>query len=167
MDVSNRADVAPPDETKPIFDDYNLSVARLFLIGCFLLFSVFAFSQEPVVQEPPEEDVNPHTVKEYTFNPLQAAKELKVGNYYFKKGSHRAAAKRFEEALKWDPNSADAYLRLGDAKSKLGDAAAAKAAYLKYIEIEPESKEAAALRKKLGVTPPAGNAAPPSPRESK
>jgi tetratricopeptide (TPR) repeat protein len=127
-----------------------------------------ASAQEAVVQEPPEEDVNPQAVKEYSFNPLQAAKEIKVGNYYFKKGSHRAAARRFEEALKWDPNSAEAYRRLGDSKNKLGDTAAARTAYLKYLELEPDSKEAASIRKKVGpeaAKPPGGSGARSSPRE--
>jgi tetratricopeptide (TPR) repeat protein len=146
---------------------YTLSVARLWLIAWFFVVSLVGLGQEPVLQEPPEEDVNPQAVKEYTFNPLQAAKEIKVGNYYFKKGSHRAAAKRFEEAVKWDPNSAEAYLRLAEARTKLGDSAAARAAYLKYIEIEPDSKEAAAIRKKLRVTQPAASSAHASQRESK
>jgi tetratricopeptide (TPR) repeat protein len=150
-----------------ILGGYTLSVARLFLVGCLVVFSAVAFSQETVVQEPPEEDVNPNLVKEYTFNPLQAEKEIKVGNYYFKKGSHRAAAKRFEEAIKWNPSSAEAYLKLGDAKARLGDSAAARAAYAKYVEIEPDSKEAATLRKKYGITPPTGSSAQASPRESK
>jgi Tfp pilus assembly protein PilF len=123
------------------------------------------------VQEPPEEDVNPQAVKEYTFNPLQAAKEIRVGNYYFKKGSHRAAAKRFEEALKWDPNSAEAYLRLGHTRSKLGDNTAARAAYEKYLELAPDSKEAESIRKKVSknnVKRPSGAAgAPASPGESR
>ena len=122
------------------------------------------------VQEPPEEDVNPQAVKEYTFNPLQAAKEIRVGNYYFKKGSYRAAAKRFEEALKWDPNAAEAYLRLGDTRTKLGDNAAARAAYEKYLELDPDSKESSSIRKKLGkdaVKPrDAGSRAPSSRGES-
>jgi tetratricopeptide (TPR) repeat protein len=149
------------------FRGYTLSVARLSVLACLLLFGGIGFAQETVVQEPPEEDVNPQSVKEYTFNPIQAAKEIKVGNYYFKKGSHRAAAKRFEEAVKWDPNSGEAYLRLAEARTKLGDGDAAKAAYLKYVEIEPDSKEAATIRKKLGVKPPAASSAQASPRESK
>lgn len=116
-----------------------------------LLTALLLMPQAPAqqVQEPPEEDVNPNAVKEYTFNPLQAAKEIKVGNYYFKKGSHRAAAKRFEEALKWDPNSTEAYLRLGHTRAKLGDHSAARAAYEKYLELAPDSKEAESIRKKL------------------
>ncbi len=31
--------------------------------------------------------------KEYAFNPLQATKEVEIGNYYFKKKNYRAAAK--------------------------------------------------------------------------
>jgi tetratricopeptide (TPR) repeat protein len=104
---------------------------------------------EVVVQEPPEEDVAPNAVKEYAFNPLQAGKEMKVGNYYFKKGSYRAALRRFEEALKWDPNTADAWLRIGEAQSKLGNDKAAREAFNKYLELEPDSKDAAAVRRKL------------------
>ena len=123
-------------------------MTRLFLAGLVLLVAASAQTQEP-----PEEDVNPTAVKEYTFNPLQATKELKVGNYYFKKGSYRAAARRFEEALKWDPNSAEACLRLGDSKSKLGDKAGSRAAYEKYLEIDSDSRQADEIRKKLGKPP--------------
>jgi tetratricopeptide (TPR) repeat protein len=158
---------SPDYETNPISGGYTLSVARLSLAVSLFVVSGLALAQEPVVQEPPEEDVNTSAVKEYTFNPLQAAKEIRVGNYYFKKGSHRAAARRFEEALKWDPNSAEAYLRLGDTKTKLGDKAAARAAYLKYLELEPESREAAAIRKKVGVMPPPAPPAQASPHASK
>src|ERR1039458_1304928 len=50
---------------------------------------------------PPEEDKS-IAVPVYGFNPLQAQKEINVGNQYFKKGSYRAAAGRFEEATKWN-----------------------------------------------------------------
>jgi tetratricopeptide (TPR) repeat protein len=101
------------------------------------------------VQEPPEEDVG-SLPKEYAFNPLQATKDLQIGNYYFKKGSYKAAAKRFEEATKWNPGYADAYLRLAEAKHKLNDKPAEIQAYKKYLEIEPDGKDAAAVRKKVG-----------------
>lgn len=102
-------------------------------------------------QEPPEEDVSVQAAKEYAFNPLQASKEMKVAAYYFKKGSYKAAARRFEEALKWDPNATEAWLRLGDAHSKLGDEKAAREAYAKYLELAPDAKDAAAVRKKLAT----------------
>lgn len=101
---------------------------------------------EPV--EPPEEDAGRQT-KEYAFNPLQAARELKVGNYYFRKGSHKAAAQRFLEASRWDPSLAEAYLRLGEAREKLKDIAAAHEAYAKYLELAPDARNAADIRRKL------------------
>jgi tetratricopeptide (TPR) repeat protein len=105
--------------------------------------------QEPVTQEPPEEDVS-SLPKEYALNPLQAEKEYRVGLYYLKKGTVKAAARRFEEATKWNPGYAEAYARLGDALSRLRDEKAAHEAYKKYLELQPEGKEAAAVRKKLG-----------------
>ncbi len=98
--------------------------------------------------EPPEEDET-LAVKEYTFNPLQAEKELRVGNFYFKKGSYRAAALRFREATRWNPNWAEAWLRLGEAQEKLGDEKAAREAYEKFLELAPKHKRAAEIRKKL------------------
>jgi len=118
-----------------------------------------ALAQKPAPQEPPEEDESLQE-REYAFNPLQAEKELKVGNFYFKKGSYRAAASRFEEATKWNPGYAEAYLRLGQAQEKLAEAEiqpeekqkaveAARRAYEKYLELAPRGKEAESVRKKL------------------
>ena len=101
------------------------------------------------VQEPPEEDTA-NAPKEYSFNPLQADKEMKIGEFYFKKKNYRAASNRFEEASKWNPGFGKAYFRLAEAKEKLHDMAAAKAAYKKYLEVEPDGKDAAAAKKKLG-----------------
>lgn len=106
--------------------------------------------EDPAKQEqaPPEEDES-LAPKEYSFNPLQAEKELRIGNYYFKKGSYRAAAQRFQEATKWNNNFADAYLRLGEADEKQKEWKGAREAYSKYLELAPESKNAAAIKKKL------------------
>jgi len=106
----------------------------------------------PKSQEPAEEDES-LTVKEYSFNPLQAEKEVKIGAYYFKKGSYRAATQRFREAARWDPANAEAWLRLGEAQDKLKDRAAAREAYSKYLELKPDAKDAAEIRKKLARKP--------------
>jgi tetratricopeptide (TPR) repeat protein len=99
-------------------------------------------------QEPPEEDESLKP-KEYTFNPLEAEKDLKVGNFYFKKGNYKGALNRFREATRWNPGYAEAYLRLGESEEKLKDAKAAREAYAKYVELAPDSKEAVSLKKKL------------------
>ena len=83
-----------------------------------LILSVALSAQEklpppPKEEEPPEEDVSLKP-KEYSFNPLQASKELRIGEYYFKKKNYRAAASRFREATHWNPSFADAFLRLAE-----------------------------------------------------
>jgi tetratricopeptide (TPR) repeat protein len=105
-------------------------------------------------QVPQEEDENLKT-EEYAFNPLRAEKELDVGNYYFKKGSYRAAEGRYKEATLWNSGYDEAWLKLGEAEEKLRDKKAAKEAYEKFIEIagdpkdEKDQKRVADVRKKL------------------
>ena len=103
---------------------------------------------QPKEAEPPEEDESAKP-KEYAFNPLQAEKEITVGNYYMKKGSYPAAVARFKEATRWNPALAEAYLRLGEAAEKLKDPKAAREAYTKYLQLAPEAKNAAEIKKKL------------------
>jgi tetratricopeptide (TPR) repeat protein len=102
----------------------------------------------PPQQEPPEEDVI-NAPKEYVFNPLQATKEMRVGAFYFKRASYRAALRRYEEALKWNPQLSEAWLRIGEAQLKLKDTKAARQAWEKYLELESGSKEAADVKKRL------------------
>jgi tetratricopeptide (TPR) repeat protein len=104
--------------------------------------------QQPAEEEPPEEDANLKQ-KEYSFNPLQANKELQVGNEYWKKHSYKAAAMRFREATRWNPNLAEAWLRLGEAEEKRKNFKDAKEAYAKYLELQPDAKDAAEIRKKI------------------
>jgi len=112
-----------------------------------------AWGQEPASPpEPPEEDQT-LAPKEYAFNPVQAQKELQIGNFYFKKGSYGSARGRFLEATKWNPGYAEAYLRLGETYEKLKDRPASRKAYEKYLELEPQGKEAAAIRAKLAAKP--------------
>ena len=102
----------------------------------------------PQEQAPPEEDES-LVPKEYTFNPLQAENELKIGNFYFKRGSYKAASKRFEEATRWNPTYAEAFLRLGETLEKLHDPKGSKAAYQKYLELASDAKNADSIRKKI------------------
>ncbi len=126
----------------------------------------------PPDPEPEEEGVEP----EYTFNPIQARKEMKVGDFYFKKGSFRAAALRYERATKWEPGLAEAYYKLGEAREKLDEPALALAAYQKYLELAPTAGRKPAVQKKITELErktakpddqrprsPAPNARPPTP----
>ncbi len=105
-------------------------------------------STQPQDQEPPEEDES-LAPKTYSFNPLEAEKDLKVGLYYFKKSNYKAAASRFREATLWNPSYAEAFLRLGETAEKLKDKKAADEAYSKYLTLAPDAKDAEAVKKKL------------------
>ena len=103
---------------------------------------------------PPEED-SAVAEKQYSFNPLQAQKEVQTGNFYFHKGNFRAAEGRFKEATMWNSGYEEAWLRLGEAEEKLRDKKAAKEAYEKYVELASDQKEPkdqkklAEIRKKI------------------
>ena len=101
------------------------------------------------IQLPPEEDKAATQPKEYKFNPLQSNKEMGPGEYYFKKGDYRAAAGRFREATKWNDGNALAWLRLGDAEERLKEPREAREAYSKYLQLAPDAKNAAEIRRKL------------------
>lgn len=97
---------------------------------------------------PPEEDKALST-EDFSFNPLEAQKWVDVGNQYFKKGRYRAAEGRYRGATKWNDGYGEAWLRLGEVEEKLKDPQAAKDAYTKYLEVAPDAKNAAQVRKKL------------------
>jgi len=136
-------------------------MSHRFLLSALLAISVTAIcpaqskdSKEPPKQsqskeaEPPEEDDSAKP-KEYAFNPLQAQKEMEVGDEYLKKGAVGAAVARYTEATKWNPTLAEAYLKLGKAEEKFKDPKAAKEAYSKYLQLAPDAKPAAEVKKKL------------------
>jgi len=140
-------------------------VARLVWLAPLVALAAAALAgQRQKPAEPKEEDES-LVPKEYSFNPLQAEKELKVGAFYFKKGSYRAAARRFQEAAKWNPGYAEAFLRLGEAQEKLKDKKAAGEAYAKFLELAPEDKRAGEVKRRLerlGRAGPGGGASPPA-----
>ena len=105
---------------------------------------------KPQQQEevPPEED-DSLKPKEFSFNPLEAERDVRIGNYYFKRGRYPAALSRYQEATKWNPNMAEAYLHIGETAEKMKDKSTAKQAYQKYIELAPDSKEAERLKRKV------------------
>lgn len=104
----------------------------------------------PVQQEqaPPEEDET-EKPKEYSFNPLQAEKEVRIGNFYYHKGKYQAAVTRYREATRWNPNLPEAYIRLGEAEEKQKDWKAAREAYQKFVELAADDKRSAEVRKKI------------------
>ena len=137
---------------------------RCFLLVCFLLAPLAGEAQLKERSEVPQdedlglidEDEDQLVEKQYVFNPILAKKDLKVGNFYAKKGNHRAAAGRYLEATRWDPNYSEAYWKLGRSREKLKQGDAALEAYRKYLDLEPNGKHAKTIRKRMaGVERPA------------
>jgi predicted TPR repeat methyltransferase len=121
----------------------------LLLLIVSLTVPVLPQATKTTPQEPPEEDLTVDPKTQYVLNPLQAEKEVRIGNYYFKKGSYKAASRRYEEAVKWDPNSAEGWYKVGEAQEKLGNAKLAREAWAKYVELQPDGKFVAQVKKKL------------------
>ena len=103
-------------------------------------------------QVPAEEDEQLKP-KEYAFNPIQAAKEVRTGDYYMKRGKYKAAVARYQEATRWNDQMAEAYRKLGEAEEKQDEPKLAREAYQHFLERDPDSKQAAEVRKRLQKLP--------------
>ena len=99
--------------------------------------------------DPPEEDESVAPEK-FTLNPLESERNVKVGNYYWHKGKYRAAAERYTRATRFNPTSAEAFFKLGEAEQKLNNQEAAGSAFQKVMQIAPGSKLASEAKRKLG-----------------
>ena len=108
---------------------------------------------QPVQEQAPPEEDEALVPKEYSFNPLEASRNIIAGNFYFKKGNYRAASRRYLEASKWDPTSAEALLKLGEADEKMRDFPAARQAYEKYLTVATDAKDLDAVKKKIAGLP--------------
>jgi Flp pilus assembly protein TadD len=96
----------------------------------------------------------------HTWDPHKAAKNVEVGDFYFKRKNYRAAEERYRDALRYKDNDAVATIRLAVCLEKLGildDARAEYESYLKILPHGPQSGEAqkAINRLRAETTPPA------------
>jgi tetratricopeptide (TPR) repeat protein len=77
--------------------------------------------------------------KEKPFNPLEAEKSIKVGDFYFKKKNYLAAIQRYLEALQYQPNLIKGYEALGRAYEKQKSFDKAVEIYKDFILKNPSS----------------------------
>jgi predicted TPR repeat methyltransferase len=80
---------------------------------------------------------------------MQSQRDVTVGDEYRKKGNLIAAARRYQTATLRNDGNSQAWLKLGETRQKMKDAQAAKEAYTKYLELDPDSKTAQDVRKTL------------------
>ena len=81
----------------------------------------------------------------HPWDPHKAAKDIEVGDFYFKRKNYMAAESRYREALLYKENDAVATIRLAVSLEKLGvldDALSEYESYLKILPHGPESEQA-------------------------
>jgi tetratricopeptide (TPR) repeat protein len=83
------------------------------------------------------------------WDPHKAAKDVEVGDFYFRRKNYRAAEDRYREALVYKDNDAVATIRLALCLEKLGIMDDARAEYESYLRILPHGPQAAEAQKAI------------------
>jgi len=100
---------------------------------------------EDVEGEPGSGDVN----EMHPWDPHKAAKDVEVGDYYFKRKNYVGAESRYREALYYKDNDAIATYRLAICLEKMGRPAEAIAEFESYLRILPHGPQAEDARKAI------------------
>jgi tetratricopeptide (TPR) repeat protein len=85
----------------------------------------------------------------HSWDPHKAAKDVEVGDFYFKRKNYRAAEDRYREALRYKDNDAIATIRLAVCLEKLGILDDARAEYESYLRILPHGPQASEAEKAI------------------
>ncbi len=110
---------------------------------------------QPDISPPPGDEDHPGAdlpsdVEEmHPWNPHQADKDVEVGDFYFKKENYRAAESRYQEALRYQWNHAEATYKLGVVDEKLDKPQDARKYYSTYLNILPKGPESEKAKKAL------------------
>jgi tetratricopeptide (TPR) repeat protein len=83
----------------------------------------------------------------HPWNPHKAAKDIEVGDFYFKRKNYRAAEDRYREALFYKDNDAVATFRLAQCLEKMDQPDEARKEYESYLKILPHGPQAEAAHK--------------------
>jgi tetratricopeptide (TPR) repeat protein len=83
------------------------------------------------------------------WDPHKAAKDIEVGDFYYKRKNYRAALQRYKEALVYKPNDAIANFRLAECQEKTGSPKEAVTYYEAYLKILPHGSLAPDAQKAL------------------
>lgn len=81
------------------------------------------------------------------WDPHKAAKDIEVGDFYFKRKNYRAAMERYKDALVYKPNDAIANFRLAECDEKTGNVKDATSHYETYLKILPHGPFAVEAQK--------------------
>jgi tetratricopeptide (TPR) repeat protein len=85
----------------------------------------------------------------HPWNPHKAAKDVEVGDFYFKRKNYRAAEDRYREALFYKDNDAIATFRLAVCLEKMDQPDEALKEFESYLKILPHGPQAQDARKAI------------------
>jgi len=85
----------------------------------------------------------------HPWNPHKAAKDIEVGDFYFKRKNYRAAEDRYREALFYKDNDAVATFRLAQCLEKMDQPDEARKEFENYLKILPHGPQAEAAHKAI------------------
>jgi tetratricopeptide (TPR) repeat protein len=85
-----------------------------------------------------EAEASPDVQEFHPWDPHKAAKDVEVGDFYFKRKNYRAALDRYREALVYKNNDAMANFRMAQCLEKLDQPEEAGAHYEEYLKILPQ-----------------------------
>jgi tetratricopeptide (TPR) repeat protein len=101
------------------------------------------------------------TMEFHPWDPHKAAKNVEVGDYYFKRKNYVAAESRYREALLYKDNDADATYKLAVCLEKMSRLEEAVEEYERYLKILPYGPEATNTKNAIEhLKTPAANAKP-------
>ena len=104
---------------------------------------------------------NADTSEFHPWDPHKSAKDVEVGDFYFKRKNYRAAEDRYREALYYKDNDAIATYRLAICLEKLDRPDEAIQEYESYLKILPYGPEAPDVKKAIArLKGPAASAKP-------
>ncbi len=95
------------------------------------------------------EDAASDVQEMHPWDPHKAAKDVEVGDFYFKRKNYHAALERYKEALVYKPNDALANFRLAECLEKTGNPSEAVTHYQEYLKILPHGPLSADAQKAL------------------
>lgn len=83
------------------------------------------------------------------YNPWEAEKNLRVGDFYFKRKNYDAAIARYKDALRYKPDYGLAFKRMGEAYEEKKEYAEAIAVYEKYLDVMKKAGDEGKIRDKI------------------
>jgi tetratricopeptide (TPR) repeat protein len=90
----------------------------------------------------PDSDVGNDVQEVRPWDPHKAQKDVEVGDFYFKRENYRGAIARYESALHWQDNNAEAMWKAALTSEKLGNKDVAAKYYAAYIKTLPRGEHA-------------------------